>query len=118
MSAKRIGAIAVFVCLTICFSVIGQTATVVVSTATVVSTGPYGSGTSAVTVFSLEVGSSIKPLYFKAPAGREKDMQAVAMAALINSLPVKIYTIGPATGGTDAAHATAIVGMEIELQSQ
>ena len=114
MGTKSIGmVIAVFTCLTICFPMTGH-ATIVSSVATVVTALPYGSGTTALTVFSLKVGTATTALYFKAPAGREKEMLAVAIAAMTNFRKVRLYKDSTSLGGATPATATVIVGMELK----
>ena len=120
MGTKIIGmVIAVFMCLTICFPAAGEAVvTYTPHDATVVSVGPYGPGAATgVTVFSLTitVGTSTTTKYYKAAAGREKEMQAVAMAALINGRTIRVWKDDTASQtGASIPLAIPLYGMELK----
>ncbi len=105
-----LAAVSLFIC---CIPLTGHSA-IVASDATVVSAGPYGSGATSITVFYLKVGTATTAKYFKAPAGREKEMLAVAIAALTNSRKVRLYKLSTSLGATTPTAATLIVGMELK----
>lgn len=110
---KAIIVIVIFICLITCLCVVGYAA-VVASDATVISAGPYNSGSSSLTVFSLKVGTSTTAKYFKSPPGREKEMLAVAIAAMTGSRKIRVYKDTTSLGGSTPASATVIIGMELK----
>jgi len=113
MNAKCIGIFLAVFLFILCISTIGYSA-VVASNATVISAGPYGFGTKAITVFSLRIGTDPTAKYFKAPSGREKEMLAVAIAAITNTRKIKVYKNSNSLGGSTPATATLLFGMELK----
>ena len=113
MGTRIIGmAIAILVCLTIGFPITSAAVTYTAHDATVVSAGPYG---TTVVVFSLKVGTATTAKYFKAATGREKEMLAIAVAALTNSRTIRIWKDDAASpGGATIGLATPLYGMELK----